>query len=293
MMGFEKWTGVHDSPDQKKRIASARTAACTPLSVSPETESGTFSGSHGVYATTLESCTCADFARRRLPCKHVYRLAIELGLLDGSAASDSSKVKRPTPAGLSLKDAVAAVESAGEDAQRELHAVLYSIFYEKKAEAVGVIRSPEISALIEAGILSPCDDLHALLGAYRRNELRDALIAAGVSGFSKNARLDVLIGWICENVPGAAEIFPEAEAVRLSDPFLKPARKIYTYLNRRNESEMYVDEDGEVRELPKGSQLVATVKIGGGTELSIAFPDDEITALLDQYGVNRCRGWKP
>lgn len=294
-MGFEKWNDVHNLPDQKKRIASAKTSACTPLSVSQTDAVGSFSGSHGTYETTLESCTCVDFVRRKLPCKHIYRLAIELGLLEGSAASDSSKVKRPAPPGLSLKDAVAIVESVGDDAQRALHDVLYAMFYEKKAEAVGVIQSPEISELIEAGILSPCDDLRALLGAYKRNELRDALIAAGVSGFKKNASLDVLVGWICENVPDAVSIFRDAIAVQLSGNFLKPSRKVYTYLNRRNEFEMFVDEKGEVHELPKGAQFTATVTVGTGanTSLALEFPDDEITALLDKYGVNRCRGWKP
>lgn len=291
-MGFEKWENTHDSPDQYKRLTSAKKSSCTPLSLSREECAGIFSGSHGTYSTTLETCTCVDFVRRKLPCKHIYRLAIELGLIDESAASDTSKVKRPVPPGLSIKEAVAVVENVGEDAQRKLHDVLYSMFYREKAETVGVIHSPEIFALIEAGVLSPCDDLRALLGAYRRNELRDILTAAGVSGFKKNASLDILIGWICENVPDAARIFTDAIAVRLSDDFLKPARKIYTYLNRRNEFETYVDGDGEARTLPKGAELIAIVT-PSGSSLSIAFPDDEITALLDSYGVNRCKGWTP
>lgn len=40
------------------------------------------------YDTTLSSCTCADFEERKLPCKHIYRLAKELGIID--------IVKRPT-----------------------------------------------------------------------------------------------------------------------------------------------------------------------------------------------------
>lgn len=31
------------------------------------------------YYVTQTSCTCTDFARRRQPCKHMIRLAIELG----------------------------------------------------------------------------------------------------------------------------------------------------------------------------------------------------------------------
>lgn len=34
------------------------------------------------YETTLHECGCADFYENRKPCKHIYRLAVELGLLD-------------------------------------------------------------------------------------------------------------------------------------------------------------------------------------------------------------------
>lgn len=78
------------------------------------------------------------------------------------------------------------------------------------------------------------------------------------------------------------------------DPKLeKVHKKLCTYLSRRNEVEHYFDEELVEHEIPKGSQFVATVTIGAGSSLSLEFPDDEITALLDQYGVNRCRGWKP
>lgn len=33
---------------------------------------------NNVYHTTLTSCTCQDFIKRNLPCKHMYRLAAEL-----------------------------------------------------------------------------------------------------------------------------------------------------------------------------------------------------------------------
>lgn len=34
------------------------------------------------YETTLSSCTCYDFQERKLPCKHIYRLAHELGVIE-------------------------------------------------------------------------------------------------------------------------------------------------------------------------------------------------------------------
>ncbi len=32
--------------------------------------------------TSLTKCNCADFERRKLPCKHIYRLAVELGIIE-------------------------------------------------------------------------------------------------------------------------------------------------------------------------------------------------------------------
>lgn len=84
--------------------------------------------------------------------------------------------------------------------------------------------------------------------------------------------------------------------VIVHDDLAKLRRKLCTYLSRRNEDESYLDENMEEHRIPKGAQFVATVTIGAsgtGTSLVLEFPDDEITALLDQYGVNRCRGWKP
>lgn len=78
------------------------------------------------------------------------------------------------------------------------------------------------------------------------------------------------------------------------DPKLEKVRKkLCTYLSRRNEVDHYFDEELVEHEIPKGSKFVATITIGVGSSLLLEFPDDEITALLDQYGVNRCRGWKP
>lgn len=34
------------------------------------------------YDTTLSSCNCGDFQERKLPCKHIYRLAAELGFIE-------------------------------------------------------------------------------------------------------------------------------------------------------------------------------------------------------------------
>ncbi len=82
-MTFGMWAQtVHDSDDQKKRMLSAASTALTPLDVNYQEKSATFSGHHGVYQTTLDSCSCRDFRTRKLPCKHIYRLAHEIQHID-------------------------------------------------------------------------------------------------------------------------------------------------------------------------------------------------------------------
>lgn len=66
------------------RHKSALSGDLTPLSVDIENKCGKFVGSEGyIYDTSLEHCTCADFAIHdgTMACKHMIRLAMELGEL--------------------------------------------------------------------------------------------------------------------------------------------------------------------------------------------------------------------
>ena len=40
------------------------------------------SPSGNTYTTSLKECTCPDFEKRHLPCKHMYRLALDRGIID-------------------------------------------------------------------------------------------------------------------------------------------------------------------------------------------------------------------
>ena len=71
----------------ENRFASAKKKELTPLSLFPDEKSGRFVGSEGsIYTTTLDSCTCADFAIQGYtqPCKHMIRLAMEYGEVPGN-----------------------------------------------------------------------------------------------------------------------------------------------------------------------------------------------------------------
>ena len=76
---LKKAAEIDAEPEQKKRMESAKKAATTPASIDFENKTAEFKGSGKTpYTTSLESCTCRDFFVRKLPCKHIYRLALEL-----------------------------------------------------------------------------------------------------------------------------------------------------------------------------------------------------------------------
>lgn len=79
-----------ENPDAS-RLKSALAAEMTPLSMDAEAGNASFAGSSEVYWTDLGKCTCMDFhinQSRSAPCKHMVRLAMELGLLPSDGKKD-------------------------------------------------------------------------------------------------------------------------------------------------------------------------------------------------------------
>lgn len=77
---------MYDEPDQLKR--QKEDLKLNVESVDPATATGKINN----YDVSLEGCSCMDFSRRRSPCKHMYRLAHELGVFEtaGKVINDPS-----------------------------------------------------------------------------------------------------------------------------------------------------------------------------------------------------------
>ena len=75
---------LHDEADQLKRQNAA-----LKLNVQ-SVDSAAATGKINDYDVSLDFCPCIDFSRRHLPCKHMYRLAHELGVfpLAGKVVND-------------------------------------------------------------------------------------------------------------------------------------------------------------------------------------------------------------
>lgn len=86
---------LHLDFEQVKRMQSAKGLKTSIVSL--DTAAGTIEiqGSEAEpYKATLKECGCADFMRRQLPCKHIYALAIEMGMLEDSEIKKSNKEVR-------------------------------------------------------------------------------------------------------------------------------------------------------------------------------------------------------
>lgn len=88
-MSFSVWDErVHNSPAAYKSFEKAvKMDTDNILRIDFENLSGAFFAGVGTddYNTTLSHCDCQDFKynkKGQAPCKHIYRLAIELGLID-------------------------------------------------------------------------------------------------------------------------------------------------------------------------------------------------------------------
>lgn len=65
---------LHVTEDQIKRQQNARSLQFHSIDRDART------GKIKTYKVSLDGCTCMDFLRRHKPCKHMYRLAAELGV---------------------------------------------------------------------------------------------------------------------------------------------------------------------------------------------------------------------
>lgn len=121
---FGPWPEHPADADEEKRLASAQQSKTTPTSIDREHETGVFYGSgKDPYQTTLASCTCNDFVRRKKPCKHVFRLAMELGIIDTAYKTGRSTGER-NEAQISFADSIELVEQLSDAAQNEIKEML-------------------------------------------------------------------------------------------------------------------------------------------------------------------------
>lgn len=149
MTKWDKWKDCHDYPSQVRRQERAREAALTPLSI--KGQHAQFQGSEKKYLTFLDACSCPDFQERHKPCKHMYRLAMELYLFPrGDMKTDASAIRIPTVKQAKITtDLTKLIDRYPIEQQVELSPLVDAMISRNKP--VIAPASPLVTALIEAG----------------------------------------------------------------------------------------------------------------------------------------------
>lgn len=95
---WKQWdASVHDHWEQVKRRLIGEKIKSSKVAVDRETGTAVIVGSKGTpYLVDLLSCNCVDNSIRRVPCKHMYRLALELDLLEPWPTTDPPEVLKNT-----------------------------------------------------------------------------------------------------------------------------------------------------------------------------------------------------
>lgn len=93
-----------------------------------------------------------------------------------------------------------------------------------------------------------------------------------------------------EDILGTGIIVRDGAMFAISEQARKKVRKLYTYLSRKYDTELYFNpETCEMIEIPKGAIFTTEMSlIDGNAGVSMQFPDDEVTAMLDLFGTNPC-----
>ena len=151
-ISFGKWDEhIHQLPEQQDRIIRARSATTTPDSVDKESKTAVFKA--GKYQVTLDSCTCVDFSRTRRPCKHIYRLAMELGLLEDNTCQTGEKYDDKS-------DLLQSYEGLDLETKKLLKPIFYQLLYSRSV--VFLERGSLSDLLVHTGLFIETDSLSAV-----------------------------------------------------------------------------------------------------------------------------------
>lgn len=218
---------THETDFAQKRIKSAKSAKLTPIKIDTEDCYGYFQGSRGRYETFLDTCPCGDFIKNKMPCKHIYRLAIELGVLNEKAETNSNAIPTPKAEKATLDEEIDIIESLSEQAQIMLERIASE--YTSEFPTVFETYCEEIEELLQAGIVTDTGERKLIFG--KKAEII-ALLEKENIPYQKSDSVKVL-KQICEDniKEKTMESFGYQMGVTIPTQFT--SRHIHYYLSRK------------------------------------------------------------
>lgn len=273
---WKKWESQHNSADQKKRIERAYHADNTPVSISIEYGSGCFQGSNGRYNTDLEKCTCVDFVRRKLPCKHMYRLAIDLGCFGDKTKAKNDQYARKIPKSERndlIISVVGTIENYSDAEQLEIKALLLDVLYHQKKSKI-FRDSSIVGNALKDGLLVGAPCYPHFIRKMRKAEMLEAIEKQGDALPEKCNLVRDIAAWLISNQEKYGPIlFPNCKEVALGQELSRCSLSVYKYLHRK------FDESARMEE-----QL--DIETGEIHTAHKDLPDDFETGLLNLFGTN-------
>lgn len=256
---------THTTDYALKRIQSALSAKLTPLNIDNKNYYGNFQGSHGRYETYLDNCPCGDFRRSKLPCKHIYRLAIELGLMNICAEHSVNAIVTPKEERISLDDTIDIIEKLSIDAQYLLLNIASNV--RSTSPTYPVDLNNDVDELINSGIIVYADSPQYTINFGNKNEIMNFLDNENIS-YNKKAKKSVLEELCIKYAPRKAEKkFGITYYVSIPTKF-SPV-KIHYYLHRKYGYELIIDENENIIKVPLCKSIL---------------PDDDVTIQLIKHG---------
>lgn len=265
----EHWAKLWDHETHKtehalKRLKSAKNANLTPLKIDKGKNTGIFQGSEKQYETQLDFCPCVDFARNRVPCKHIYRLAIELGVMDLRVNTDKNAIRQPytAPTGNSLSAAVDTIEKLSEKAQIKLCDITLHMTSQSPYKLA--FEDDTLAEIIDAGLLIKGENKEKPIHFGKINEIRALLKELNIP--YKGKRKKVEFEELCiKHIPKeSAERFGVEVYVTVPKQF-SPSR-IHWYLTRKLYTIKFLEENRKMDLYPQ------------------SLPNDEVTEELIRRG---------
>lgn len=100
MPGWNIWDiSIHETPGQLERVEHSLSKSIAVLSYDSRYKIAKIQGKTSIYLTSHARCSCPDYRKRKLPCKHMYALA---AFLDGDVNQTICDENHPALYGLSF-----------------------------------------------------------------------------------------------------------------------------------------------------------------------------------------------
>lgn len=262
-------SSVHETEYAAKRIKSAKSAKLTPVRINAEDMYGHFQGSHGRYETFLDTCPCGDFHRAHLPCKHIYRLAMELGIL-GNSDMQTDSLCIATPRNdiqeSSFEELISILESGGPSIIEA-----YANYQFKRGTRFVVDTSvPEHQFLLDHAFWEICEEPTSLFfQKLNKKDTLNALLSNGITP-PKGISASSLVEWTLSNHKTEINtLFPNRRECTFSRKYDIYHHKLYLYCHRVVSPYSYL------------ANRPVVVNMSGTT---YDIPDDEINLLYYKNG---------